>query len=370
MAVVLGVVAAFLLVLTALVGPVPASPWLRIVVVLAQWVGPLLLVAAVAVQIRQRLSAWVRRCLIDLAGPALITSMPPRTVLSAVLAHVFGDQVGHQEVVTALLGGSGRDPAAKDTAVSRNTNVQIRFERIDQSNCMSELTWSHEFSGVRNNHRLVMFATFDRDIYTIVITERVFPLFEAWRVHDEEQLDQFVSGMRDRLNLGISYRDAAKELHVVAPTRAQGEEVALADFDRFVKLPNWVDRKNLVIYQVDLHDLADPDHIVDSIERLSFRASTIGLFDQGFVSWTAPHPCYVGQVVFDVCRLAYEGEKLVYQVVVTSLKLADVPLGGTWTHVPDQIVVAIDSWMLPGHGVTLLWRPVTGSEPRDDPDRW
>lgn len=370
MAVVLGVVAAVLLVLTALVGPAPASPWLRILVVLAQWVGPLLLVAAVAVQIRQRLAAWARHVLIDLAGPALIRAMPPRDVVDLALARVFGDKVGHQEIVTALLGGPGRDPAARDTAISKETAADIRLERIDESTCLTELTWTHEFSGVRNNHLLVMFATWDRDIYTSVIQERTYPLFEIWRVLDEDALDQFVPGLKDRLDVGITYRDESGSVHDVELRSVDGEEVAFRHYDRFVRLPDWVDRKNLAIYRVDLHDLADPDHVVHSVERLTLRASTVGSFDQGYVFWSPPHPCYVTRVVFDLRRLAQPGEMLVYQLVTSVLKLTEVPQHGTWSPVCDRIEVNVDSWMLPGHGVTLLWRPTYPTElQHDDLDR-
>jgi hypothetical protein len=134
--------------------------------------------------------------------------------------------------------------------------------------------------------------------------------------------------------------------------------VALRNYNQFIRLPDSVDRKNLRIFQLDLYDLADPDHIVNSIERLAMRASTVGSFDQNFTTWSAPHPCFVHTISFDVRRLARQHEKLLYQVVASTLKMSYLPLRGTWTHVPDEIEVVIDSWMLPGHAVTLLWRQV------------
>ena len=182
MAVVLAVTAVVVLAVASVLGPDASSPWLRAIYLVAQWIGPLVLVSLAAWTARRRLSTWVRHCLIELAGPALVSAMPPRTVLNAVLARVFGDKVGYQEIATALLGGSGRDPAARDTAVSKGTTVTIRFERVDEYSCLTAITWSHEFSGVRNNHHYVMFATTDADILTIVNSERAYPLFEAWRV--------------------------------------------------------------------------------------------------------------------------------------------------------------------------------------------
>jgi hypothetical protein len=370
MAVVLVVAAVALLAISAVLGPGVESVWLRIFYIFAQWTGPLLLLVAAAHVLRRRLSSWVADRLVDLAGPALISAMPPRMVLNAVLARVFGDKVGHQEVTTALLGGGGRDPAARDTAVSKGTTVEIRFERIDESACLTEITWSHQFSGVRDNHHFVMFATTDAEIFTLVNNDRAYPLFEAWRFENEDQLDAFVPGLKDGLEVGISYRAADAKLHVVDLQPASGEEVALRDYDQFVKMPAWVDRQNLVIFHLNLDDFADPDHVVDSIERLELRASTVGSFDQHFTTWSAPHPCFVNKIVFDVRQLARDGETLVYQIVAATLKTSYLPLRGTWTHVVDEIEVNVNSWMLPGHAVTLLWRPIYGAESLYEPDGW
>jgi hypothetical protein len=70
-----------------------------------------------------------------------------------------------------------------------------------------------------------------------------------------------------------------------------------------------------------------------------------------------------------VRRHARDHEKLVYQVVAATLTTSSVPLRGTWTHVPDEIEIVVNAWMLPGHAVTLLWRPIYGAEPRDDLNR-
>ena len=370
MALVLGVVAIVLLTISVLISPADASFGLRAVYLVAQWTGPLLLVAAVALAMRHRCAEWIRRRLVELAGPALISAMPPRTVLNSVLARVLGDTKGLEEFVPALLGGSGRDLGARDTAISRETVVDVRFERIDGSNCLTEIVWSHEFSGVRNNHHFVMFATTDANIMTAINRDRVYPLFESWRVDNDDQLANFVPSLKAQLDVGVSYRDVEGDLHVVEPKPVSGEEVALNDYAQFVRLPRSVDPQNLVIFHLDLYDLTDPDIVVGAIERLQLRTSTIGSFEQGYLNWSAPHPCFVEKVVFDVRRLAQKDETLVYQVFIAALKKADTPYRGTWTRASDRIEVSIDSWMLAGHGVTLVWRPVAGTESSHAPDRW
>lgn len=357
MAVVLVVAAVGLLVVSALIGSGAHSTWLWIVYVLAQWVGPLLLLAAAALALRRRLYSWVTARLIDMAGPALISAMPPRTVLSAVLARVFGDRVDHQDVLTGLLGGAGRDLAARDTAVSRNTTAHFRLQRIDETSVLNDLTWTHEFSGIKNNHLFIIFATFNRDIAGRLPSARVYPLFESWTVADEDELEDFGSKMLRNMQVGICYRDGEGNRHHVRPRSHPGEEVALRNFEQYVRLPDTFDLKDMRILQMDLHELADPDHVVDAVESLTVRAKNVGPFGLSYIAWSAPYPCYMRRITFDISQLSLPNEVLAYLVVAYTIKQGGLPLS-VWRHYTDEIIVDIDAWMLPGHGVTLLWRPV------------
>lgn len=357
MAVVLGLAALLCLLVVALIGLDPAQPWLRVLSVLALWLGPISLVLLVGQLGRRPLVRWAERTLVDIAGPALIRMMAPRSVLGALLPWIYGERVSHQDVLTGLLGGAGRDPSGSDTAVSRNTTAHFRLQAIDDTSCLTEATWKHEFSGVRNNHRLVVFATCDPDVLELVISERVYPLFEVWHFEDEDQLEEFVPTLRESLKVGISYLDADGYLHEVRPRAQPGEEVALRDYDQFVRLHDGVDRNNVRIVQLDLYDLADPDHVVESIESLSIVASSRNAHDLRYYTWTPPHPCYMTVATFDVSELPRDGEKLAYLVLPSNMKRAAVPLEGGWLHGRDTIEIAVNAWMLPGHGVTLLWRP-------------
>jgi hypothetical protein len=356
MAIVLGLAASLCLLAVALIGLDPAQPSLRLVSVLALWLGPISLLLLVGLLGRRRLMRWAERTLVGIAGPALIRMMAPRTVLGALLPWIYGDCVSHQDVLTAVLGGAGKDPSGSDTAVSRSTTAHFRLQAIDDQSCLTEATWKHEFSGVRNNHRLVVFATCDQDVLDLVIRERLYPLFEVWNFQDEDQLEEFVPTLRESLKIGISYFDADGSLHEVPPRFQPSEEVALRDYDQFVRLHDGVDRNNIRIVQLDLHDLADPDHVVESVESLSIVASSRNAHDLSYYTWTPPHPCFMTVATFDVSELPRDGEKLAYLVLPSNMKRAAVPLEGGWLHGRDTIEVAVNAWMLPGHGVTLLWR--------------
>jgi hypothetical protein len=367
MGVVLGLALAVLLVIGVVLGPDPTQSWQRAIQLVVLWSGPALVVVSGAYAARHWWARRLRELMVDIAGPSLVRSMSPRTVLSALLPWIYGDRVEHQDVLTGLLGGAGRDPAGRDTAVSRSTTAHFRLQRIDEQSIVSDLTWTHEFSGVKNNHYYIIFATFNRDIAGIVPSGRVFPLFESWIVEDEDQLEDFVPTMLDNLQVGICYLDDDGVCHAVEPRAQRGEEVALRSFDQFVRLPESVDRKDLRIIQLDLHELADPDHVVASVESLTIRATTIAPFGLGYVTWSAPHPCFVKRVTFDVGQLARGGERLVYLVVSSTMKHGGLPLSG-WREFADRINVDVDAWMLPGHGITLLWRPVNGVEPQYAPE--
>jgi hypothetical protein len=368
MAVVLAVAAAVLLVLSALLGPDQPSPWLRAVYVLAQWTGPLLLILLAGLVLWRRVVPWATGVLVKLAGPGLIKAMPPRAVLEALLPWVYGNAVGHQDVLTGVLGGSGRDPAGRDTAISRGTTAHFRLWAVDEWMCGNETTWTHDFSGIRDNHKLVLFATSDPEIANFVSSERVYPLFELWLL-DEDHLEEFVPTLRSTLAVGISYTDEEEKLHNVPLQPLEGEEVTLRHYDRYIRLPDGIDRQNLRIVEFDLHDLADPDHVVGSIESLAMR-TLHHTVNSGYLRWTPPHPCYVRSVTFDVRELALHDQKLVYTVLGSTIKKLTVPLRMQWVEVPDQIEISVDAWMLPGHAVTLLWRAPDGLGTERATDRW
>jgi hypothetical protein len=352
MAVILGVAAALLLVVAVLTSGDPGSMWLRGLGIVAQWAGLILLLAAIGFALRRRAAKWAQRILMDVAGPAMIQAMPPGDVLRSVLRPVYGNS--HDSVATGILGGAGRDPARKDVAVSRGTSAKFRVSSLDDTTCLTEYSWTHEYSGIRDNHFLILFATFDRRIRDIVVAERVYPLFEVWRVRDEDALEDFVTSL-DSLKVGVSYRDADGVVHEVDPVTPSGQEIALRAFDQFVRLPDDVNRQDLRIVQIDLHDLADPDHVVAAIEQLSLRVSVPGPIKDGYVTWSPPHPCLLKTAVFDVRDLVAEEGEFVFRVLRSDVHVGGVP-DSDWAPAKERIEVHLDTWMLPGHGLTLLWR--------------
>jgi hypothetical protein len=370
MTVILAVAALVLLALAVMIDPDSPSIVLRIVFFGAVWCGPLVVLLLGAAALRPRLKAALRGLMVDVSGPTIVRNMPPRAALEAALEPVWGDSGALQEMLTAILGGAGRHVAGFDTAVSRDTTAHFRLEALDAATCINELTWTYDLSSVHDNHKFVIFATDDQATAGLIARERVYPLYELWLLR-EDILDDFILRLRSRTRIGITYRDIDGSVHQVPLTRLGGHEIAFKDFGSYVRFPGPVGRDSVQIVEFNLHDLADPEHIVDAIETLTLQIAYPTPRDLGYVTWSPPHPCFVSKITFDVADLAFGDETVVYLLLPSVIKAAGLPSNRGWEKVPSgRIELAINAWMLPAHGVTLLWRPVDGSEPNYGEQHW
>ncbi|MGH3979546.1 MAG: hypothetical protein ACRDRZ_11195, partial [Pseudonocardiaceae bacterium] len=72
--------------------------------------------------------------------------------------------------------------------------------------------------------------------------------------------------------------------------------------------------------------------------------------------WQAPYPCYVERISFDTTGLAVDDDtSWLFRAVPFTFRSAIVT--GGWTPAEHLNDLAVRSWLLPGHGVALLWRP-------------
>lgn len=370
MTVILAVAALILLALAVVIGPDPPSLLLRVVFYSALWCGPLVVLLLGAVALRPRLTAALRSLMADASGPTIVRNMPPRTALEATLGPVWGDSGALQEMLTSILGGAGRHPAGHDTAVSRETTAYFRFETIDASTYVNDITWTYDLSSVHENHKFVIFVTDDQATAGLIARERVYPLYELFLLR-EDIVDDFVPGLRARTRLGITYRDGDGGVHTVPLSSIRGNDVAFRNYGSYVRFPGPVGRDSMQIVEYNLHDLADPEHVVDAIETLTLQITYPTPRDLDHFTWSPPHPCFVSKITFDVTELAFGDEKLVYLLLPSIIKAAGLPSNPGWEKMPSgRIDLEINAWMLPAHGVTLLWRPVDGSEPEYGDERW
>jgi hypothetical protein len=97
------------------------------------------------------------------------------------------------------------------------------------------------------------------------------------------------------------------------------------------------------------------------VERLSVRLTALGRVDDGFCYWQAPYPCYVERIRFAASELNVDGTSWVFQVAPFIFQSEIVTTG--WIPAEQLDDLLIRSWLLPGHGVALMWKPGVRDHP-------
>jgi hypothetical protein len=296
------------------------------------------------------------------SGYNLFDLIAPGDLLEAVLTRAYGTKDGIEDIVTSLLGGPGRRLDGSDTAAGHNVTTCIRLASGERpGTCRSEVDWAYEFPGMRNNHKFVIFGTHDRELASQVVDGRVFPLFELWLLEDEDAFDDFYREVQDSVQIGITYVDDDQATHVVEPRSHHGRTVSWRNLSEFIRVPDSSNLGRLIVIEFDLFDLADDDHYVKSIEKLTLRVSNTAR-NSGWFTWAVPFPCYVERVVFDPRDLDTSQGPFEYSIGVASPGLGLNALQD-WRQVLDTLDIPIGGWMMSGQTVTILWRQAATSEP-------
>jgi hypothetical protein len=109
-------------------------------------------------------------------------------------------------------------------------------------------------------------------------------------------------------------------------------------------------------YTLSLSELVGSDR--EKIRGLRTTAMLLLPKNQPYCYWEAAYPTHVNTIAFDVNRFA-QAESL--EFLSMPLTLRTVPTERGWT--PSRPLASgpmqIDGWMLPGHGVVLLWKPAS-----------
>ena len=329
---------------------------------------------AVALAVALLLVAYrrvLRRHLIDellrLSGPSIVQALSPHQVMTTFLSEIYGVQDANHDVLVGVLGGEGVQQHGADLTISTHTTVDYELCAVDHGTyeLISRVTYS--FKENVTNHRFVIFAMCDpllRDSITLACR---LPLFESWFVADRSLFDQSVDAMLPSVHIGIRYTDLDGNRHVGAEGKIELTEVSYRDWPEyltFFREPlGTMPRQNpahfmgtLRIFECDLGELTDADHAVGSVESLSLRSTTLQRVDDGFCFWQAPYPCYVERISFDPAPLAVNGgPSWLFRVVPFTFRASIATAG--WTPAEQLNHLAVRSWLLPGHGVALLWKP-------------
>jgi hypothetical protein len=331
---------------------------------LAVVIAAALLVVAYQRILRRRLADELLR----LSGPSIVRALLPQQVMTALLSAIYGDSEANRDVVAGVLGGEGIEPHAGDLTISTHTTVNYELRAVDYQTFELLSTVTYSFKENVADHRFVIFAICDpllRDSITLACR---LPLFESWFVADQSLFEQSVDAMLPSVNIGIRYTDLDGNHHEVAPSKIELTEVSYRDWPAFLtffRAPvGTMPRQNpmqylgtLRIFECDLGELTDADHAVGSVKNLSLCSTTLGRMDDRFCFWQAPYPCYVDRISFDATALTIDGTSWLFQVVPFTFRAAIAT--GAWTPAEHLKDLTVRSWLLPGHGVALLWKPAT-----------
>ncbi|MGH3918866.1 MAG: hypothetical protein ACRDSG_07480 [Pseudonocardiaceae bacterium] len=329
---------------------------------LAVTVTAALLVVAYRRVLRHRLADELLR----LSGPSIVRALLPQQVMTTFLSKIYGDSEANRDVVAGVMGGEGAEPHGADLTISIHTTVDYELRAVDHRTYELISTVTYSFKENVADHRFVIFAMCDpllRDSITLACR---LPLFESWFVPDRLLFEQSVDAMLHSVNIGIRYTDLDGAHHDVAPCKVELTDVGYRDWPEFLTFfrgpVGTMPRQNparylrtLRIFECDLGELTDVDHIVGSVENLSLQSTSLGRIDDSFCFWQAPYPCYVDRISFDATELAVDGASWLFQVVPFTFRSAIAT--GAWTPAEELKVLTVRSWLLPGHGVALLWKP-------------
>lgn len=300
----------------------------------------------------------------------MLDTLPPGRAMEHLLARVYGESAANRDVATAVLGGEGAAHDGGDLTISEHTEIDFELSWISDTTYQLVMEQNYSFRNRVPTSSFVIFATSDTVLRDSIIAGCRLPLFELWFVGPSETyFEDSVEDMRESVRIGMHYRDADDVAHET-PARHPGQhlrEIKLRDWGRYLSffrtdLPSGVavDRQQymdrLRIFEVDLHSLAESTASVATIQRLTIRSTTLQPLDAGFCYWQAPYPCYVERMGFDTKLMtAPAGDDFRFNLKPFTIRSPASP--PFWTGGDAARDLPLGAWLLPGHGMALMWRP-------------
>ncbi|HEY3258980.1 MAG TPA: hypothetical protein VGJ95_01710 [Pseudonocardiaceae bacterium] len=331
---------------------------------------PVLLCTAFAIAVYRRvLRPRIGHEFARLSTRTIVAASPPAVVMSELLWRIYGHDHPVDEVVAGVLGGAGANPRGDDLTISTRTLVDYQLRRVDPQTYELRLAVRHSFKESVTDHRFAIFATCDPDLRDALALATRVPLYESWFVPNPALFEKSVDEISSSAHLGIEYVDLDGSHHRVNPVRAALSEVSYRDWPEFLTLfrqpvGNMPKQspisylRSLRIFEFDLGELADVDHAVGSIRSMSLISTSLQPFGDPFCFWQAPYPCYLERVGFDATGLGWDGDDpLLFRVVPFTFRSA--LMSGRWIPAEALADLSVRSWLLPGHGVALMWKPST-----------
>jgi hypothetical protein len=310
----------------------------------------------------------------------VLSALPPARALAAVLDNVYGRSPYNREVITSLLGGEGHQPDRSDLTISEHTDVEYRLNRVDEDSYQLVMQVGYSFKTRVPADKFVIFATSDATLRESIVLGCRQPLFELWFVPDDPVAPLFhesVDGMLPSVRIGLRFADEHGEPHEIVNHRPVLDEVRVGRWEEYLtffreplgalaRLRPEDYMRSLRVFEIDLRNVVEPGLQVAAIQRLSLRSMTLQRVDDGFCYWQAPYPCFLDRMHVDAAPLALDGQdEFLFRLQSFAFRAQTTP--ARWAPADQVKELDVRSWLLPGHGVVLLWRRVP--DDRTAPER-
>ncbi|MEU7480833.1 hypothetical protein AB0A63_32995 [Lentzea sp. NPDC042327] len=309
-----------------------------------------------------------RRLVIELSrisGPSMVEHLPPGEVLRTFLSSIYGSNDANQDVVSGVLGGSGLQPRGKDLTISTSTTVRMELQGIDTKTYHLVTTQTYRFRHSVPVDRFVIFATSNVLLRDTISAACRYPLFELYYITDPSLFLDSVDDLLGSAQIAVDYEDHAGIRRSAAPSQIPPVEVRFDQWSSYLtffrermgplpKLSPHNHLGDLRIFECDLSAIAE-DHIVSAIRGLSVRSRTLQRTNEGFCYWQPPYPSYVEQISFDARGLSVDHAPR-HEFSIMPFLFRSNTVTGQWLKAEDLADLTVRSWLLPGHGVALMWR--------------
>ncbi|MFS8102364.1 hypothetical protein LFM09_35085 [Lentzea alba] len=350
--------------LTAVLLWQPTSRSLPHDVLVVLWPLPALIgivIGAYELFVHSRLVSEIGR----IAGPGIVEHLLPGDVLRTFLTTIYGSNDANQDVISGVLGGNGLRPHGKDLTISTNTTVKMELQGIDTKTYHLVTTQTYQFRHNVPVDRFVIFATSNVLLRDTISAACRYPLFELYYITDPSLFLESVDDLLGSTQIAVDYIDHAGAGRSAAPSQIPPVEVRFDQWPNYLtffresmgtmrKLSPHDHLSDLRIFECDLSAIAD-DHIVSAIQGLSVRSRTLQRTNEGFCYWQPPYPSYVEQISFDARKLGVDHSPE-HEFSIMPFLFRSATVTGQWLKADDLDDLTVRSWLLPGHGVALMWR--------------
>jgi hypothetical protein len=300
--------------------------------------------------VRRRLTGELAK----LSGPAIVGAMPPQQLMESFLGTVYGANEANRDVVAGLLGG--------DLTVSAHTDVHLKLSAVDHEIYRMSNTITYRFHKNVAADRFVIFATCEARLRDSIGYACEFPLFDLWFIADSELFTQAVDDLLSSSEIGMDYLDNRGQVHSTSFQHLPLKEVKYQDWSRYLPLfreamgpfPRQHTHdflSSLRIFDCSLNEMTGEGH-VHSIERLSLRQATLQRIAEQYCYWQAPYPCYVDHVSIDARE--FDTGRWEFSAMPFTFRASNVAT--RWLPGAELTSIDLRSWLLPGHGIVLIWR--------------